>query len=326
MQIGIRPLRRADPDWASECIRGGFGSGEALIADVADAPIAGPEEEPVAPRDTRRLILEDEFARVLAVAARDGSTLSMTCRNAWDGRPLEARTKGLALKATHAHIGVLAGITAEELRRKTPETELCNGFLNRFLLAAVKRTRLLPRPPKIPADFDAEYTDRFGAALAWAWRNAQEIERDGEAAERWDEVYGTMLSIDRPGLAGAACSRAEAHALRLSALYALLDKSTTVTRAHLEAALAVWRYCETTAQIVFGDRIGDSDADRIIEALSAAPGGRLSRSEIGDLFSRHKSREEIDGILDLLEALGRIHLDRTETGGRPAVILELVPQ
>ena len=41
--------------------------------------------------------------------------------------------------------------------------------------------------------------------------------------------------------------------LRLSVIYAALDGSDMIEVCHLEAALAVWRYCETSAHLIFGD-------------------------------------------------------------------------
>ncbi len=52
------------------------------------------------------------------------------------------------------------------------------------------------------------------------------------------EVYGE-LSTGRPGLFGAAVNRAEAQVLRLSVLYAALDRSPAVSVEHLSAARAV---------------------------------------------------------------------------------------
>jgi hypothetical protein len=68
-----------------------------------------------------------------------------------------------------------------------------------------------------------------------------EMRRDAEARAMWHEVY-PELSGERGGLFGSLTSRAEAHALRLSCIYALLDRSTEVRRCHLEASLALWKY------------------------------------------------------------------------------------
>jgi DNA replicative helicase MCM subunit Mcm2 (Cdc46/Mcm family) len=134
----------------------------------------------------------------------------------------------------------------------------------------------------------------------------------------WASVYEN-LSEGHSGLFGAATSRAEAQVLRLSLLYALLDSSSEIQRAHLEAALAVWRYCEQTAWRVFGNRLGDSTADEIISALGARAEG-MTRNEIIDHFHRHKSSTEIKHALNRLQQEGYAQRQWRETAGRRAEV------
>ncbi len=91
----------------------------------------------------------------------------------------------------------------------------------------------------------------------------------------WAEVY-PKLSEGRPGLLGAATSRAEAQVMRLATIYALLDKSAVVRAEHLMAALAVWEYAEQSAKYIFGSALGDPTADAILRALRRAPRGHGS--------------------------------------------------
>ena len=323
MNLGLRPVRLADEGWSGRVSRG-FGSGEAIVDQVRD-PVWGIDGSGEAmctdagSEDKRLLVHEDEFASVLAVAGRDGSTLSPLMRSAWDGARLENRTKARKLVATDAHVSVLAAITPDELVRRVVATEIANGFLNRFLLVAVRRTKHLSDPRPIPGNVEGEYVTAFRQALDFSRREGSgQMSRDDETRELWRHVYEHELSIDRYGLAGVACSRAEAHTLRLSILYALLDRSETVNRVHLEAALAVWRYCERSAQLVFGDRLGDPIADTIDDALQDADDG-LTRNEIRDLFSRNRTAAEIENALAVLLELGRVEVAQEETGGRPAL-------
>jgi hypothetical protein len=324
MNVGLRPLRLADTAWAKRVCRG-FGSGEAIVAELA--PPDGDADDPDAPPpvvDNRLLVHEDELAMRLAVAVRSGSTLSPLLRSAWDGTRLENRTRTHgALVAEDAHVSVLSAITPEELIRRVPETEIANGLVNRFLIVGVRRQQLLPSGPPIPGDIEAEYAEAFSLALLPA-RTVGQMRRDPEAAELWEHAYEHELSIERFGLAGAACSRAEAHALRVSIIYALLDAATSadrsvIRRVHVEAALALWRHCEQSAQLVFGERLGDRDADLILDELARAAGQWVTRTQLRDLFSRHRSAAELDGALAALERTGLIESERQSTGGRPAL-------
>jgi hypothetical protein len=139
------------------------------------------------------------------------------------------------------------------------------------------------------------------------------------ARERWIDVY-RELSADRPGLAGAASARAEAHTVRLALIYALLDLSERICPEHLEAALAVWRYSAASAQWIFGDTLGDPTADEIWSAAKERPAG-LTRTEVSDMFSRNKKRREIERALGVLEDAGRLRREtRQPERGRAAEV------
>jgi len=105
--------------------------------------------------------------------------------------------------------------------------------------------------------------------------------------------------------------------VRLALLYALLDQATAIGVAQLEAALALWEYAERSARWVFGDSLGDPLADDIYRALQQQPGG-LTRSQVGDLFSRNRRSKDIGQALERLAATGRVHAERHQQQGRPA--------
>jgi Protein of unknown function (DUF3987) len=326
-RAGMRPIQRADEAWQGRIMRG-FGSGEALVDAVRDPRIETDKEGKevvldAGSDDRRALIWEDEFGHVLAVVSREGSTLSPLLRSAWDGTRLENRTKGQTLTATNAHVSVIAGITPEELLRRVPELAIGDGFLNRFLLVAVERWQMLPRPEPIDRQLEHEYAKAFANALTFARKNGT-MDFDAEAGERWDKAYGEELSIRRDGLVGAVCSRAEAHTLRLSMLYALLDQSKLIGIKHLEAALGLWRYSEASARLVFGDRLGDPVADKMLEAIRTARNG-CTRDEIYHLFSGHRSRAEIEHAVGRLVSTGRITVETEKTGGRPVTRYRTAP-
>lgn len=139
--------------------------------------------------------------------------------------------------------------------------------------------------------------------------------RTDQARGLWAEVY-PALSAGSPGLAGALTARAEAHVLRLSVIFALLDQKTAIETAHLTAALAVWACAEASVRHIFGDRLGDRVADQVLHAIRSVPAG-LSRTEIRDLFARHQSANQIEQALALLAGLNQIERRSEQTEGRP---------
>jgi len=306
-----RLLEEADQGFA-RCLVGGLSSGEGLIAQVRDG------EDAQTPVDKRRLVVEPEFAQVLKVLAREGNTLSAIVRQAWDGEPLQTIVRNDPLRATDAHIAIVAHITRDELLRYLTATELANGFANRFLLVAVERSKLLPFGGALDSERLAEVRDAARLALRFASQHRPVTFNDA-ARERWIDVY-RELSADRPGLAGAATARAEAHTVRLALIYALLDLSERICPEHLEAALAVWRYSAASAQWIFGDTLGDPTADEIWSAAKERPAG-LTRTEVSDMFSRNKKRREIERALGVLEDAGRLRREtRQPERGRAAEV------
>ena len=234
----------------------GLSSGEGLIYEVRD-----PSDGDTGAHDKRRLIIESEFAQVLKVLAREGNTLSPVVRNAWDGKPLQTIAKTAPVRATGAHVAIIGHITKDELLRFVSGTELANGFVNRFLLVGVRRSQELPFGGRLDGEELARVRDATLAALRFASLPRQ-LTFDPPASERWIDVYGP-LSRGEEGLLGAATRRAEAHVVRLAAIYATLDTSEQIAMPHLEAALAVWRYSLDSARWIFGDTLGDPTADEI---------------------------------------------------------------
>ena len=309
-----RLLENADPAFA-RCLVGGMSSGEGLIAQVRDP---ADDKDTHAPTDKRRLVIEPEFAQTLKVLAREGNTLSAIVRQAWDGEPLQTIVRNDPLRATDAHIGIVAHVTRDELLRYLTATELANGFANRYLLVAVERSKLLPFGSPLDPERLAEIRDAVRLALRFASAH-RPITFDDAARERWIEIYHE-LSADRPGLAGAATARAEAHTVRLALTYALLDLSERICPEHLEAALAVWRYSAASAHWIFGDALGDPTADELWSAAKERPAG-LTRTEVSELFSRNKKRREIERALGVLEDAGRLRREtRHAERGRAAEV------
>ena len=84
------------------------------------------------------------------------------------------------------------------------------------------------------------------------------------------------------------------------------------------AALALWDYAETSARYVFGDATGDPVADQILDAVRDAGGDGMTRTEISNLFGRHKNAGCINRALSMLLAVRRVRRESEDTGGRPS--------
>jgi hypothetical protein len=322
-----------DEAWLKTCVKhGGLSSGEGLIHAVRDPTYkveqqrekgrpTGQTQEVLADpgvEDKRLMVLESEFAQVLKVGTREGNILSPIMRQAWDGAEVLAPlTKTCPTRATGAHIAVVGHITQDELLRHLTETETANGWANRFLWFAVRRSKYLPDGTPPPQEMVRPLAERLAKAVAFG-RGVQEIHRDTEATSLWRHVY-RQLSEGRPGLVGAILGRAEAQTMRLACLYALLDCSFVIRKPHLLAALAVWDYVEESVRYIFGDRLGDSVADQALVAIREAGERGLTTTELHGAFGRNVKGGRLTAALQSLVGLGLVRqVSESGQGGRPA--------
>jgi len=323
-----RLFQESDPEIVSSRFAHGLSSGEGLILEVRDEIKKYESEGRGSNRrrewtvvdpgitDKRLLILEEEFASVLRVIQRDGSTLSPLCRCAWDHGNLRSMTKNSPLQATGAHIVILGHISRDELLRYLDRTEIANGFANRFLYVFTHRVQELPDGDRVPDEVLYNLGGRVRKAIERA-RGIGLMERDPEAKAMWRDLYGP-LSADRPGLLGAVLNRAEAQVLRISMIYAAIDGSRLMRPEHLLAALAVWTYVAQSAAWIFGDSLGDPLADEILRALRTE--GPLSRNDIYLRWGKHRGSARIDQALQLLVEYDKARAAQKATPGRPVEI------
>lgn len=242
-------FKQVDSAWTLGNRVNGLSSGEGLIYRIRDE--VENEKGKVVDKgveDKRLLVREPEFAAALKVMQREGNTLSPIVRSGWDGKDLEILTKNSPLQATDPHISIVGDITVDELRQLLSFTDTVNGFANRFLWPLTSRVRSLPEGGQV-IDWKDE-SDDMKRSIDFA-RKQKRMFRDHNARRMWARVY-PKLSEGNSGAFGAATSRGAAQVVRLSMLFALLDRSESVRVEHLRAALALWRYCEESARKIFG--------------------------------------------------------------------------
>src|SRR5262249_37092374 len=194
---------------------------------------------------------------------------------------------------------------------------MMNGVANRFVYALVKRAQLLPHGGnKLDDGTKAQLATELQKALMRA-RTFGRITMTKAASAEWETIY-EQLSNGKSGLSGAACGRAEAQTIRFALIYALLDGSRQIDLVHLEAATALWDYCEQSARHIFGDLFGDRVTDTILLALRQNRETGMTRTEINNLFGRNQTSSAITGALQRLAAHGRARQRTKREGqGRP---------
>lgn len=307
--LGGSPLRQVS----------GLSSGEGLIELVRDPNGDDPDSKGFdeGQADKRLLVVEEEFAGVLAVMERTGNTLPRVLREAWDGNRLQTLTRS-PLVATGAHITLIAQCTPGELRIRLSEAAMLGGTMNRLLPTASRRTKLLPEGGNIPSAVLEEYGPQLAEAVAEA-AAVREVARTTDAVELWHSAYPDLRRARPDGPVATILARAAPQVLRLALAYALADRSTVIDRPHLVAALAIWRYVEQTAEWMFGAHLDDEAVDKLLEFVTAGGSAGRTRTEISkDHFGGNKKKEEIAMRLAELMKDGRIREEKDSSKpGRP---------
>lgn len=308
----VQVMRCGANAWVSDCIVRGLISGEGVIHHVRDP--RGKDEGVI---DKRLMVEESEFASVLKKMTQKENTLSAVLRQAWQTGDLRTLGKVNPCQATGAHISVVGHITQAELSKFLTNTETLNGFANRFLWACVRQSKRLPHGGR-----HLNLT-HLGPELTRTIANARAVDEVGwtpEADQFWCDLYLGELGEDKgDSLYAAVVARAAPQTLRLAMIYALFDGSDVIDVPHLNAGLAVWRYCDASARRVFADTPTDPLAAQILGLLRAHPGG-LTKTELYRAFNNREKRDAIVNALSGLLMQGKVRreVDKGEGSGRRA--------
>ena len=247
----------ADPGWVARRVTAARPTAYRILHALRDQQ----------PHSDRRLfLLAEEFASVLHLLGHNSGQLSPLLRSAWDGGDLYAHNGTHLLCATNAHLSMVAHITPSELAHHLTRSEAHSSFADRCLWTNVGRGQSLPDGGGLSADQLCAIARELRRAFHWTQSNSEiHFHRTDVAGQLWHE-RDPVLGQGCPEIYGAATSRAEAQVLRLSAIYAALDRSAFIEPAHLQAALAIWDYCQASARLFFDAAPIDPTAPRISEA------------------------------------------------------------
>jgi Protein of unknown function (DUF3987) len=296
----------------------GFGSGEALILALT---ARGAEGKGV-------VLEEEELASVLKTCSRDGSTLGQIIRKSWDGSTLQRRTVKSATVVSGYRLSVIGHGTWQELTRLLTDADVFGGTVNRFLWCCAKRSGLHSsggNPPRSAITTLAEQIDSAVSELAdqsiQTGVGQLRVRFSTEAAAAWVGIYASLGQDDPPGLLGHALARSESQVLRVALVLALMDQSVIIEVAHLTAALAVWRYCRSSAAYIFGTASGDRRNDQILAAIRAAGADGISQLDVRRSLGTHDlDAGEMERRLNELASLGLLSARRVPTNGRPVTV------
>jgi hypothetical protein len=294
-------------DYIKNNEKSGLTSGEGLIYHVRDpvykyeettkdGVIVG-EEKLVdsGVSDKRLLVIESEMSTILKVAKREGNTLTEVIRKMWDDGTAGTLTKNNPNKTTNAHVSIIGHITPHELIKNITDTDMANGFANRYLWFCVRRSKLLPFGGQIERVNFQPMLEKLKASINFS-KKAGRIEFDNDTKTLWASVYTDLTSPNGYGspLIKDITSRMAPQVLRVALLYALLDCSPQIKQPHLLAALSVAEYSINSCKYIFGNVVGNSLRDEIYKHIKRSSTNGLSKTEIHQCFNNNKSADEIN--------------------------------
>ena len=313
-----------DPVWAKLSVCNGIGSGQGLIERVSDESKlltmnkkTGIVEEQIIPggEDKRCLLRLEELALCFTLQRTESSTLGPTLLAAWGGDKLDIpNRKTNLISASNYSISILGDTQPGTIRNLVDKgIEKYNGWMNRFLWAAVQSTKDLGLDAKL---YNLNhYMTRLTDALSFA-KQAGQASVDDEAKALYQSRYS---GLKRSGNSIPHTERAAQYVIRLALIYALVDCSKVIRLEHMRAALAVWDYCCASAKLIFVGAKEEPVPDplwlRILNSIGATPG--ISRSDLLRAF-RLTSADEMESTLKSLEAAGNAYRLKKQTEGRPA--------
>jgi DNA repair photolyase len=296
-------MTRVDPDFMENNRADGLATEQGIVFRLSQQEEAG---------DTRVLCVEEELESILTK-----SHLNVILRKSWDSKRVGEQIKSGSYSCKNPHLSIIADITPDGLHVVLPKISLTNGYANRFLWAMARQSKQLPSGgtplEKLNKGLVNAIVTSLQDGLAFA-RKAGQVRLDSKALEEvWTPYYMAPPDFDAP-----VESRKPAHILRLALLYALLDKSRVIRVSHLDAAIAVWEYCQASARCLFSPKHQQQDfsEQKLLTLLRQHPEG-LTTAQV--TFMAFNNNKDAGGILQKLKEDGKVRSETVKGKGRPAV-------
>ena len=276
--------------------------------------------------DKRVLFNLSEFQQCVVNMRRQDSILGSIIRQAWDKGSIASPSKNNEVVSSAAHISIVAATSQDELLEQVYHVDAQNGTLNRFLFACAQRSKYLPEGGKFEDLYQSpqwsDLQNRFYKNIHDATHGSElHLKRQSDTQDDWGRnLYSNRglykkLSEPRIGLWGSVTARTPQQVIRLSLISAIINGHTHMENPDQQAAAEYWRYCDDSAKYIFGDRLEDMRAAKILQTLRELPNG-MTKRQMYETW-RHDPKEDLDASLTLLEKVGLAYRRMEQTGGRP---------
>jgi len=301
----------------------GFGSGQAIILDLADPVYDSKTGSLKSGREDQRVtLLYEELGSLLGPMGYENSILSPLLRDAYDqSSPLRYSTAAARSKvSSNHHLAISAAITPTELQAHFSKLSTTDGLGNRFTWVYTDTDDvILPDGGHVDTEALADIATKIkfaGEFTAYGGSSTRSVTLSKEVAERWRRTDYPVLRRKgvEAGSLGAMISRQTAHVLRTALIYAVVDGSDEIRMGDYEAGLAWAQYSEDTVQALFGGVTRSDVANEILSAVREHPTEPTTRSGLSKAFGYHRTTEQMNAALARLSRAGFVHIWKEETG------------
>jgi hypothetical protein len=169
-------------------------------------------------------------------------------------------------------LSIMAGTTQAWLQKALTERDIYGGFANRWLYFSGLPKEPKPNPPKVDAGKRDELLTEINQLRSWAESVPDgEVSISDEASALFAQYYeGYYHRCQQEGLIPTLIVRVQDFVWKIALLYATDTMSKTISRDHLEAAIAVGNYLEDSVTEVFasfGTSNGKAQESKLLDFL-----------------------------------------------------------
>ena len=210
--------------------------------------------------------------------------------------------------ATKPFLSIMTGTTQDWLQKALTERDIYGGFANRWLYFHGLPKDPMPNPPKVDPEKRNKLVQELNQIRDWADDVPKgEITISDEANALFEEYYREYYGrCQLPGLIPTLIVRIQDFIWKIALLYAADTMSEAISRDHLEAAIAVGNYLETSVTEVFanfGTSSGKAQETKLLDFLRAES-GPVPEREVYRRFNM--SAKELESVVTPLLKIGLV--------------------
>jgi len=210
--------------------------------------------------------------------------------------------------AQEPFLSIMAGTTQDWLQKALTERDIYGGFANRWLYFYGLPKEPMPNPPKVDQNKRNKLVEDLNQLRDWTDSvSSGEITISDEASTLFENYYCEYYRrCQQPGLIPTLIVRIQDFIWKIALLYATDTMSDVISKDHLEAAIAVGNYLETSVTEVFasfGTSSGKAQETRLLDFLKSE-GRPVPEREVYRRLSM--SAKELESLVTPLVKIGLI--------------------